>query len=85
MMMNGQFVDEATSSSRSATVAAVIDSTRPLAQAHRGACTWSHSSRKPRPLEARRLLDYAAARESKQALRDIFWSLLNSTEFVLNH
>jgi hypothetical protein len=42
-------------------------------------------SRKPRPEESRRLLAYAAAGDSKQALRDIFWSLLNSTEFVLNH
>jgi hypothetical protein len=31
------------------------------------------------------LLDYVATGESKQALRDIFWSLLNSTEFILNH
>jgi len=42
-------------------------------------------SRKPRAEETRRLLDYASSRDSKQALRDILWSLLNSTEFVLNH
>jgi hypothetical protein len=42
-------------------------------------------SRKPRPEESRRLLDHAKSRDSKEALRDILWSLLNSTEFVLNH
>ena len=84
MMMNGQFTEEATSSARSATVAAVIESNRPVAQRIEELYLVT-LSRKPRPQEARRLLDYAAARESKQALRDIFWSLLNSTEFVLNH
>jgi hypothetical protein len=33
----------------------------------------------------KRLVDYAAAGDSKQALRDTFWALLNSTEFILNH
>jgi hypothetical protein len=84
MIMNGKFTEEATSSTRSATVAAVIDSNRPLAQRIEELYLVT-LSRKPRPQEARRLLDYAAARESKPALRDIFWSLLNSTEFVLNH
>ena len=84
MMMNGKFTEEATSSTRSATVAAVIDSNRPLAQ-RIDELYLVTLSRKPRPLETQRLLEYATTHESKQALRDIFWSLLNSTEFVLNH
>jgi Protein of unknown function (DUF1553)/Protein of unknown function (DUF1549) len=84
MMMNGQFAEEATSSARSTTVAVVIESNRPVAQRIEELYLVT-LARKPQPREARRLLDYAAARESKQALRDIFWSLLNSTEFVLNH
>jgi hypothetical protein len=86
MMMNGNFVKEVTRSSRSATVAAVIDSKRPRPMAQRIEDLYRITlSRQPRPQETRRLLEYAAAHESKQALRDIFWSLLNSTEFILNH
>ena len=84
MMMNGQFAAEATSSSRSATVAAVIESNRPVARRIEELYLVT-LSRQPRPEETRRLLEYARTRESKQALRDILWSLLNSTEFVLNH
>jgi Protein of unknown function (DUF1553)/Protein of unknown function (DUF1549) len=84
MMMNGKFTEEATSAIRSATVAAVVDSNRPLAQ-RIDELYLVTLSRKPRPLETQRLLEYATTHESKQALRDIFWSLLNSTEFVLNH
>jgi hypothetical protein len=86
MMMNGKFTEEATRSSRSATVAAVIESQRPTRMARRIEELYVATlSRRPRPEETRRLLDYATAGDSKQALRDIFWSLLNSTEFVLNH
>jgi hypothetical protein len=84
MMMNGKFTEEATGPARSATVAAVIGSNRPLARRIEELYLVT-LSRKPRPQETRRLIEYAAERESKQALRDILWSLLNSTEFVLNH
>jgi hypothetical protein len=84
MMMNGKFTEEATRSSRSATVTAVIESNRPVAQRIEELYLVV-LSRKPQPDETRRLLDYARTRESKEALRDIYWSLLNSTEFVLNH
>ena len=84
MMMNGRFIEAATSSARSATVTAVIESNRPVA--HRIEELYLVVlSRKPRPEEIRRLLDYATTRDNKEALRDILWSLLNSTEFVLNH
>jgi hypothetical protein len=86
MMMNGKFTDEATRSLKSWTVAAVIESKRPRPMALRIEELYLLTlSRKPRPQETQRLLDYAAASDSKQALRDVFWSLLNSTEFVLNH
>jgi hypothetical protein len=83
-MMNGPFTEEATSSSRSATMAAVIDSNRPLARRIEELYL-ATLSRKPRPEELKRLLDHAATEDSKRALRDIFWALLNSTEFILNH
>jgi hypothetical protein len=82
--MNGKFVEDATSSARSATVTAVIDSNRPVAQRIEELYLVV-LARRPRPEDTRRLLDYATSRENKDALRDILWSLLNSTEFVLNH
>jgi hypothetical protein len=86
MMMNGKLTQEATTSPKSTTVASVILNKRPRPMARRIEELYLLTlSRKPRPEEARRLLDYAATRESKRALCDIFWSLLNSTEFVLNH
>jgi hypothetical protein len=86
MMMNGNFIAEVTSSARSTTVAAVIDSKGPRPLARRIEELYLVTlSRNPRPEELQRLLGYAAAGDRKQALRDIFWSLLNSTEFILNH
>jgi Protein of unknown function (DUF1553)/Protein of unknown function (DUF1549) len=84
MMMNGKFIEDATSSARSATVTAVIESNRPV-ERRIEELYLVVLARKPRPEESRRLLDYATTRDSKEALRDILWSLLNSTEFVLNH
>ena len=84
MMMNGKLTEEATDPAKGATVAAVIASRRPLARRIEELYLVT-LSRKPRAEETRRLLDYASSRDSKQALRDILWSLLNSTEFVLNH
>jgi hypothetical protein len=46
-------------------------------------------SRPPRPEEQRRLRAYlergGAAGDRRQALADVFWTLLNSNEFLLNH
>jgi len=84
MMMNGKLTEEATDPAKGAAVAAVIASRRPLARRIEELYLVT-LSRKPRAEETRRLLDYASSRDSKQALRDILWSLLNSTEFVLNH
>jgi hypothetical protein len=86
MMMNGAFIKEATNSARSATVAAVIESKRPRPLAKRIEDLYLATlSRKPRPDEMKRLLEYAAADNGQQTLGDMFWALLNSTEFVLNH
>jgi hypothetical protein len=46
-------------------------------------------SRKPRPEESARFVQYVDAggpgRDSRTALADVFWVLLNSSEFLLNH
>jgi hypothetical protein len=67
-------------------VAAIIDGKKPRPLAKRIEDLYLVVlSRKPRPQETKRLLEYAAAHQSKQALLDVFWALLNSTEFILNH
>jgi hypothetical protein len=86
MMMNGKLTREITRSGRSATVATVIESKRIRSLAQRIEDLYLVTlSRKPRPEESKRLLEYVAGGDSKQRLRDVFWSLLNSTEFILNH
>jgi hypothetical protein len=42
-------------------------------------------SRKPRPEESARFVKYVDAGDTKMALADVFWILLNSPEFILNH
>lgn len=46
-------------------------------------------SRPPRPEEMQRLVRYiesgGPARDSRQAIADVYWALLNSGEFLLNH
>ncbi len=46
-------------------------------------------SRKPRPDEKTRLAAYVdqggPTGDSRRALADVFWALLNSSEFALNH
>jgi hypothetical protein len=68
------------------TVAAVIDGKKPKALERRIEELYLVTlSRKPRPEETKRLLEYATAKEARQALHGILWSLLNTTEFILNH
>jgi hypothetical protein len=46
-------------------------------------------SRPPRPEESQRLVRYiesgGPARDQRQAIADVYWALLNSGEFLLNH
>jgi hypothetical protein len=46
-------------------------------------------ARKPRPEELERLIKYVdkggPSGDSKKALADVFWALLNSSEFIFNH
>ena len=46
-------------------------------------------SRKPRPAESERFVQYVEkggpTGDPKKALADVFWVLLNSPEFLLNH
>ena len=46
-------------------------------------------SRQPRPAERDRFVKYidggGPEKDKKKALADVFWALLNSSEFILNH
>jgi hypothetical protein len=86
LLMNGKFVADATSVDKSELLAAVIDAPflgEPTERIE--TCYLATLSRKPRPDELARLLQYMQRKETKAALADVYWSLLNSSEFMLNH
>jgi hypothetical protein len=86
MLMNGPFVGEATSADRSEVLAATTLAPFLKDPSERiEALYLATLSRKPRAEELARLVRYVADGDDKKALGDIFWSLLNSSEFLLNH
>jgi hypothetical protein len=87
-MMNGQFVSEATGQEKSATLAAVIEFPLMTTGERIETLYLAALSRPPRADELERLLKYVdtggAASDPKKALSDVFWALLNSSEFLFN-
>jgi hypothetical protein len=88
-LMNNQFIADRTSlahnkSLRTIATAARIDTARRVETLYLLVL-----SRKPRPEESARLVKYVdgggASGDSQKALTDVFWALLNSPEFLLNH
>jgi hypothetical protein len=88
-LMNGKFVSDATSLQRSETLAAVIDSPFMDTQQKLDTLYMAALSRRMRGSEAGRLIPYVngggPSRNPNRALADVFWVLLNSSEFILNH
>jgi hypothetical protein len=89
-LMNGKLIADATTLERSETLAAVADAPFLDTAGRIEALCLATFSRKPKPKEMARLLRYveeAGGRESERqaALADVFWALLNSGEFFLNH
>jgi len=88
-LMNGKFVSDATSLERSETLAAVLDSPFMDTRQKLDTLYVAALSRPMRGSEAGRLIPYVASggpsRDPKKALADVFWVLLNSSEFILNH
>jgi hypothetical protein len=88
-LMNGHFIADATSLGRSATLAAVVDAPFMSVEQKIETLYLATLSRLPRPEEARRLSAYVNTGgprgEARFALGDVFWALLNSSEFILNH
>lgn len=88
-MMNGQLISTATDLESSRTLAGIIaypgfDNARRIEALFLAAL-----HRRPRPDELQRFLEYVESSEAEKstssALADVFWVLLNSSEFTLNH
>ena len=87
-MMNGNAVGKQTSWNQSQTLAAVVDAPFLDTNAKIEALFLATLSRKPTPSELQRFESYVArggpSNKPKQALADLFWILLNTTEFMTN-
>lgn len=88
-LMNGRFIADATSLDRSETLAAVLDSPFMDTKQKLDTLYMAALGRPMRGSEAGRLVAYVdgggPSKNSSRALADVFWVLLNSSEFILNH
>ena len=84
-IMNGTLVATATSLERGETLVAVAEAPFLDASGRVETLFLAALARRPRPEESARLIAYVEAREPRAALADVFWALLNSAEFKLNH
>ncbi|WP_165075969.1 DUF1553 domain-containing protein [Paludisphaera rhizosphaerae] len=84
-LMNGAFVAGATDLVQGETLGAVADAPFLDDRGRVETLFLAALSRRPRPEESARLVAYVASHGSRLALADVFWALLNSAEFKLNH
>jgi hypothetical protein len=87
-LLNGKLVADATSLDKSATLAAVADSPFMNTRQRIETLYLATLSRQPKPPEVERFSAFVEKhkeKERKNALADVFWTLLNSSEFMLNH
>jgi hypothetical protein len=88
-MMNNRIITEATHPDRGVVLGAIIVSPFLDNAGKIEALYLAALSRKPRADEAEKFLRYVerggVANNQKKALADLFWALLNSTEFKFNH
>lgn len=87
-MMNGDLVGAATSLEESETLTAIAEAPFFDTAARVEALFLATLSRRPTPGELQRFVGYVDAAGNKQRrepLADVFWALLNSSEFQLNH
>jgi hypothetical protein len=89
MLMNGQFIADATRLKDGAVLASVAEDRSLDTGGKVEALYLATLSRKPTPKEAKRFANYVdeggPSKDAKSALADVFWTLLNSAEFSLNH
>jgi len=88
-LMNGGFIGEATNLTDSRTLAAIIDAPFLNESEKIDALCLTTLNRYPSDAEQQRFLAHVssaqAAGDRNQAYADLFWALLNSSEFLLNH
>ena len=88
-MMNGEFINNATSLDDSQTLKAIAEFPAMTDLEKLETLFMAAVSRKPTEAESKRFGDYLASggpeQDSRAALSDVFWALLNSSEFLLNH
>jgi hypothetical protein len=85
-LMNGKVMTAVTTIRGSETLQAVVDAPFMDVPAKIEALFLATLSRKPTAKEAARLKSYVEKGNGQgEALADVFWALLNSAEFVLNH
>ncbi|HZY87713.1 MAG TPA: DUF1553 domain-containing protein, partial [Gemmataceae bacterium] len=88
-LMNGKFVADATGLQSSGTLGALLDVPFMDNRGRLDALYLAALSRPMRPQEAARLVPYVdkggPSGDSRKALADVYWALLNSSEFILNH
>jgi hypothetical protein len=88
-LMNGRFVADATSVERSEALAGVLDAPFLDTAGRIETLYLATLSRKPKSDELQRLVKYVEGggpkKDPRAALADVFWALLNSSEFLLNH
>lgn len=88
-LMNGKFVSDATSLRTSNTLAAIADVPFMTLEQKIDALFLAALARSPRAEERDRLLNYAQRGGTQSdpgaALSDVFWVLLNTSEFLFNH
>jgi hypothetical protein len=87
-MMNGKFVAQQTSVEKNTSLAQIIIQDTPHERRLESLYLWV-LSRLPRPDETRHLVAFIEERarrgQQAEAIADIYWALLNSAEFMLNH
>jgi hypothetical protein len=88
MLMNGKFIGDATSLDKSDTLAAINESPFMTTSTRVEALYLAALGRKPGKAELTKLVNYVDTGDAsgqKKRLGDVFWTLLNSVEFRVNH
>jgi hypothetical protein len=89
MLMNGKLMAETTSLEKSAVLASVADAPFLSPPEKIETLYLAALARRPRSDELERLTRYVGSggvrQDAKTSLSDVFWALLNSPEFLLNH
>jgi hypothetical protein len=89
MMMNGEVMNRATSLERGSFLAGVMERARSERKPEAFVASMlylSALSRRPTAAELTRAMKlFQSARDTPQLVQDLYWSLLNSNEFIMNH